>query len=126
MLGRLLGDPRRGAVGLLLDLRNVFPHGYPLNQWPPPDLVRAEGRLARALDRGIISSRLAELYEFAARSLEEPRVCAAEPALCHFLECNVSCPGLRSRLDGDAGRCRGMFGSGARPGLRRCVSSSGW
>jgi hypothetical protein len=74
-LGRLLGDPRRGAVGLFLDLRNVFPHGYPLTEWPLPDLIRAEGRLARALDYGIISSRLAELYEFAALSLEEPRVC---------------------------------------------------
>jgi hypothetical protein len=73
-LGRLLGDPRRGAVGLFLDLRNVFPYGYPLTGWPLPELIRAEGRLARALDYGIISSRLAELYAFAARSLEEPQV----------------------------------------------------
>lgn len=73
-LGRLLGDPRRGAVGVFLDLRNVFPHGYPLTQWSLAGLIRAEGRLARALDYGIISSRLAELYEFAALSLGEPGV----------------------------------------------------
>jgi hypothetical protein len=35
---------------------------------------RAELSFLR-LDYGIISSRLAELYEFAALSLEEPRVC---------------------------------------------------
>jgi hypothetical protein len=74
-LGPLLGDPRRGSVGVFLDLRNVFPEGYPLDDWPLAELIRAEGRLARALDYGIISSRLAELYEFAALSLEEPRVC---------------------------------------------------
>jgi hypothetical protein len=74
-LGRLLGDPRRGSVGVFLDLRNVFPEGYPLDDWSLAELIRGEGRLARALDYGIISSRLAELYEFAALSLEEPRVC---------------------------------------------------
>jgi hypothetical protein len=73
-LGRLLGDPRRGSVGIFLDLRNVFPDSYPLDDWPLADLIRAEGTLARALDYGIISSRLAELYEFAALALEEPRV----------------------------------------------------
>jgi hypothetical protein len=54
----------------------VFPESYPLHDWPLPKLIRAEGRLARTLDYGIISSRLAELYEFAAVALEEPRVCA--------------------------------------------------
>jgi hypothetical protein len=54
---------------------NVFPEGYPLDDWPLAELIRGEGRLARALDYGIISSRLAELYEFTALSLEEPRVC---------------------------------------------------
>ena len=73
-LGRLLGDPRRGLVGFFLDLRNVFPVSYPLTAWPVADLIRAERRFARALDYGIISSRLAELYEFAALSLDEPRV----------------------------------------------------
>ena len=77
LLGRLLGDPRRGAVGIFLDLRNVFPESYPLDDWPLAALIRAEGRLARALDYGIISSRLVELYEFAALSLEEPRVCTS-------------------------------------------------
>jgi hypothetical protein len=40
---------------------NVFPEGYPLDDWPLAELIRGEGRLARALDYGIISSRLAEL-----------------------------------------------------------------
>jgi hypothetical protein len=73
-LGRLLGDPRRGSVGVFLDLRNVFPHSYPLDDWPLAGLIGAEGPLARALDYGIISSRLAELYEFAALALDAPRV----------------------------------------------------
>jgi hypothetical protein len=75
-LGHLLGDPRRGSVGVFLDLRNVFPESYPLDDWPLDALIQAEGRLARTLDYGIISSRLVELYAFAALALEEPRVCA--------------------------------------------------
>jgi len=73
-LGRLLGDPRRGSVGFFLELRIVFPRCYPLDAWPLAELIRAEGRLARARACGIISSRIAELYEFAAVSLHEPRV----------------------------------------------------
>jgi hypothetical protein len=52
----------------------VFPESYPLDDWPLAELIRAEGRLARVLDYGIISSRLVELSEFAALSFEEPRV----------------------------------------------------
>jgi hypothetical protein len=74
-LGRLLGDPRRGAVGVFLDLRNVFPERYPLDDWPLADLIRAEGALGRAMDYGVIASRLEELFAFAATALGEPRVC---------------------------------------------------
>ena len=73
-LGHLLGYPRRGSVGLFLDLHNVFPESYPLDDWPLDALIRAEGTLARTLDDGIIAPRLAELYAFAALALEEPRV----------------------------------------------------
>ena len=73
-LGRLLGDPRRRSVGLFLDLRNTFPQRYPLDGWPLEDLIAAEQRLARALDYGVIASRLTELYDFAAACLGEPRI----------------------------------------------------
>jgi hypothetical protein len=72
--GRLLGDPRRGTVGLFLDLQRVFPQHYPLNGRELEDLIAAERPLARALDYGIIGSRLAELYHFAADSLGLPGV----------------------------------------------------
>jgi hypothetical protein len=73
-LGRLLGDPRRRSVGRFLDLRNVFPHRYPLEGARLDDMIAAERPLARALDYGVIGSRLTELYEFAAGCLGEPRV----------------------------------------------------
>jgi hypothetical protein len=75
-LGRLLGDPRRRSVRLFLDLRNTFPHGYPLHGSALEDLIATEQPLARALDYGIIASRLTELYDFAAGCLGEPRVTA--------------------------------------------------
>jgi hypothetical protein len=73
-IGRLLGDPRRGLVGFFLDLRRVFPQGYPLEGRELEDLIAAERPLARALDWGIIASRLPELYDFAATALEQPRM----------------------------------------------------
>ena len=73
-LGRLLGDPRRRAVGRFLDLRNVFPQRYPLEGALLDDVIAAERPLARALDYGVIGSRLTELYEFAAGCLDEPRL----------------------------------------------------
>ena len=72
--GRLLGDPRRGTVGLFLDLQRVFPQHYPLHGRVLEELVAAERPLARALDYGIIGSRISELYHFAARSLDLPGV----------------------------------------------------
>jgi hypothetical protein len=72
--GRLLGDPRRGTVGLFLDLQRVFPQQYPLEGRALEDLIAAERPLARALDYGIIGSRVIELYRFASDSLEQPRI----------------------------------------------------
>jgi len=73
-VGRLFGDPRRGLVGFFLDLRGVFPQRYPLEGRKLEDLIAAERPLARALDWGIIASRLPELYDFAATSLEQPGI----------------------------------------------------
>lgn len=72
--GRLLGDPRRGTVGLFLDLQRVFPQHYPLHGRVLEDLIAAERPLARALDYGIIGSRISELYHFAADSLDLPGI----------------------------------------------------
>jgi hypothetical protein len=72
--GRLLGDPRRGTVGLFLDLQRVFPQHYPLHGRVLEDLIAAERPLARALDYGIIGSRISELYHFAADSLDLPAI----------------------------------------------------
>jgi hypothetical protein len=74
--GRLLGDPRRGTVGLFLDLQRVFPQHYPLHGRILEDLIAAERPLARALDYGIIASRIPELYHFAADSLGLPGIAA--------------------------------------------------
>lgn len=75
-LGRFLGDPRRSAVRLFLDLRGQFPDEYPLTEWHVDDLIAAEGRIARALDYGLIIPRLTELYEFESALLCESRVTA--------------------------------------------------
>jgi hypothetical protein len=77
-LGRWLGDPRRRAVRLFLDLRDVFPDAYPLDGWALDELIAAEQALGRALDYGMIASRLTELYEFAADHIGEPRICTLE------------------------------------------------
>src|SRR4051812_20083320 len=73
-LGRLLGDPRRGAVGLFLSIKRVFPDRYPLVGVSVRDLVAGERRFFRSLDHGVIGGRIAMLYSFAAQSLSEPRV----------------------------------------------------
>jgi hypothetical protein len=76
-LGRLLGDPRRRSVARYLDLRDTFPESYPLDGWRLEyELHQRGGLIARAIDYGVIASRLTELYEFAAACLDEPRVAA--------------------------------------------------
>jgi hypothetical protein len=78
-LARLLGDPRRGAVGWFLSIKRVFPERYPLSGVNLNDIIAAEHRFFRPVDYGVIGKRLDELYAFAARSLDEPRV---EGLLC--------------------------------------------
>lgn len=73
-LGRLLGDPRGGTVDLFLSIKRVFPERYPLTGLALDDALAAERRLFRAVDYGVIGTRLEALYDFAARSLGEPRV----------------------------------------------------
>ena len=113
-LGRWLGDPRRRAVRLFLDLRNVFPDAYPLDGWELEELLAAEQQLGRALDYGLIASRLTELYEFAAAHIGEPRITTLESdgAPCYswprehrelFLGGTSSRLAARSRSRPDAG-----------------------
>jgi hypothetical protein len=73
-LGRLFGDPRRGAVGLILSIRRVFPDRYPLTGVSVDDLLAGERRFFRSVDSGVIAGRIDALYAFAAHSLGEPRV----------------------------------------------------
>ena len=72
-LGRALGDPRLGMVGLFLSLRGVVPDLYPLD-WEVERYVAAENRLGRMLDYAVIVPRLQRLYEWSARDLDEPRL----------------------------------------------------
>lgn len=59
-------------MGLVLDLRRSFPSSYPLRLGLEVAIAR-EQPLARALDYGVITPRLPELYEFSATCLGEPR-----------------------------------------------------
>jgi hypothetical protein len=78
-VAKLLGEPRRGAVGWFLSVKRVFPERYPLSGVNLNDIIAAEHRFFRPVDYGVIGKRLDELYAFAARSLDEPRV---EGLLC--------------------------------------------
>jgi hypothetical protein len=73
-LAKLLGDPRRGTVGWFLSVKRVFPDRYPLTGVSLDDIIAAEHSFFRPVDYGVIGKRLDELYAFAARSLNEPRV----------------------------------------------------
>jgi hypothetical protein len=73
-LGRLLGDPRRGTVGLFLSIKRVFPDRYPLTGVSVEDLVGGERPFFRSVDDGVIQGRIGALYEFAAGSIGEPRL----------------------------------------------------
>lgn len=71
---RHLGDPRYGTVGLFLSLRRVFPQHYPVTGLSLSRLIAEEGSLPRLLDFGVIIPRVEQLYDFAAKSLDEPRI----------------------------------------------------
>jgi hypothetical protein len=73
-LGRLLGDPRRGTVGLFLSIKRAVPERYPLTGISVDDLIAGDRRFVRSVDHGVIGGRIDALYTFAARSLGEPRV----------------------------------------------------
>lgn len=72
-LGRLLGDPRLGIVGVFLSLRRVLPDRYPL-ELDVGEYIAAEQRLGRLLDYAVILPRLQRLYEWSAHDLDEPRL----------------------------------------------------
>jgi hypothetical protein len=73
-LGRLLGDPRGGTVDLFLSVKRIFPDRYPLTGLALEEVLAAEHRVFHAVDYGVIGARIQALYDFAAQSLEEPRV----------------------------------------------------
>jgi hypothetical protein len=71
VLGRLLGDPRLGGVGLFLSLRRVLPDRYPL-RGELDAYISAENAFGRLLDYGIIAPRLQMLYDWSADELGIP------------------------------------------------------
>ena len=72
-LGRPLGDPRLGMVGVFLSLRRVLPDRYPLTA-DVEYYIADEQRLGRMLDYSVIVPRLQSLYEWSAEALGEPRL----------------------------------------------------
>lgn len=72
--GRVLGNPRGGSVRLFLDLHHSFPDRYPLAGLDIDQLVEQEGRLAHALDYGVVLPRASQVYALAAAALDEPRL----------------------------------------------------
>ncbi len=72
-LGRVLGDPRLGMVGVFLSLRRVLPDRYPLTL-EVEEYVAREQRLGRTLDYAVIVPRVQRLYEWSAGDLGEPRL----------------------------------------------------
>ncbi|WP_051182197.1 hypothetical protein [Nocardia vinacea] len=73
-LGGWSADPRRSSVRLFLDLRNAFPEVYPLTELSVEAVLALEGRVARALDYGLIVPKLEQVYAFAAEHLDEPMI----------------------------------------------------
>lgn len=64
-LGRALGDPRLGMTGIFLSLSRILPDDYPLGE-DTESYVVAEHSLGHLLDVGIITPRLACLYDWSA------------------------------------------------------------
>ncbi|NNH72265.1 hypothetical protein HLB23_20785 [Nocardia uniformis] len=73
-LGPRIADPRSHSVSLFLDLRDVFPPRYPLHGLSIQQVLENEGRLARAIDDGLLLPKVDRLYAFAAASFAEPRL----------------------------------------------------
>jgi hypothetical protein len=72
-LGRVLGDPRLGMVGVFLSVRRVLPDRYPLAN-DVERYIADEQRLGRMLDYAVIAPRLQRLYEWSAAELDERRL----------------------------------------------------
>ena len=72
-VGRVLGDPRLGMVGVFLSLRRVLPNTYPL-PLGVERYIADEQRLGRMFDYAIVAPRLQRLYEWSAEELGEPRL----------------------------------------------------
>ena len=70
-VGRVLGDPRFGIVGLFLSLRRTVPEEYPLRN-PLEDYLRVEHGAGRTLDYAVIGPRLQRLYDWSAQALHSP------------------------------------------------------
>jgi hypothetical protein len=79
-LGPRIADPRGGSVGFFLDLHSAFPQRYPLTGLDIATIVDHEGLLPRVLDTAAILPRLAELYDFAATTLDTPGVASLHNA----------------------------------------------
>jgi hypothetical protein len=70
-VGRVVVDPRLGAVGVFLSLRRVLPSEYPL-ALDVESYIADEQPLGRLLDYAVIAPRLQPLYEWSAGELGEP------------------------------------------------------
>ena len=69
--GRLLGDPRLGMTGIFLSLSRVLPDRYPLGDDIAP-YAQLENGVGHLLDVGVISPRVADLYDWSAGELNSP------------------------------------------------------
>jgi hypothetical protein len=72
-LGRVLGDPRLGMVGVFLSLGRVVPKPLPARARGERYIVN-EHRVGRLLDYAVIVPRLQRMYEWSAANLDEPRL----------------------------------------------------
>ncbi len=72
-LGRLLGDPRLGMVGVFLSMGRVLPNRYPLSA-DVRVYLRDQHSLGRVLDYAVIGPRLQVLYDWSAVELEQPQL----------------------------------------------------
>ncbi|MGE3288199.1 MAG: hypothetical protein AB7J32_19160 [Pseudonocardia sp.] len=70
---RWLGDPRRAVTGIFLSVSRVLPDRYPLDN-ALTDYIADEHIIGRLLDVGVITPRLADLYEWSADELGIPEL----------------------------------------------------
>jgi hypothetical protein len=73
IVGRVVGDPRLGAVGAYLSLGRVLPDRYPLDGELEAYLAD-EHDIGRLIDYGVIAPRAQALYQWSAAELGYPEV----------------------------------------------------